>query len=208
MAPKKLPEAEAHLSRVCEGMRRTVRKNDPYPGATRAESDPYESLFRAIVYQQLSGKAAATILDRTVKLWPRQNFPSPRSVVKADVEFLRTAGLSRQKATALKDLAQKRLDGVVPAMGELEHLEDESIIERLVQVRGVGRWTVQMYLMFTLGRPDILPIDDLGVRKGAEMLFGESFTPKKLAAFGERWAPYRSAASWHLWRVVDTKTPE
>lgn len=207
---KRLTGAEAHLAKACAGMARVVASHPPFPGRANEDGrsrDPYTALFRAIIYQQLSGKAAATILARTVALFPRQPFPSPRSILKADEDVLRTAGVSRQKAAALKDLARRRVSGEVPAEGELDHLDDEEIIQRLTAVRGVGRWTVQMYLIFSLGRPDVLPIDDLGVRKGAEALFDCSFTPKQLDVFGARWAPHRSAAAWHLWRIADTKTP-
>jgi DNA-3-methyladenine glycosylase II len=204
MPPSKLPSPEAHLSRVCPGLRRFVRKHEPFPTAPRDDVSPYQSLFRAIVYQQLSGKAAATILGRTIALFPETAFPAPEAILRADVEYLRSAGLSRQKIAAVKDLSEKRLSGLVPDRGEIDHLDDEAIIERLAAVRGVGRWTVQMYLIFTLNRPDVLPIDDLGVRKGAQAVFERDFSPKQLAEFGVRWAPYRSAAAWHLWRVADT----
>jgi DNA-3-methyladenine glycosylase II len=207
MPPTKLPAAEAHLSRVCPGLRPLVRKHDPFPTKPPEHVSPYQSLFRSIVYQQLSGKAAATILSRTIALFPETAFPEPHAIIKADSDVLRGAGLSRQKIAAIKDLAQKRASGVVPDRGEIEHLEDEEIIARFTAVRGIGRWTVQMYLIFTLCRPDVLPIDDLGVRKGANIVFDENFTPKSLALFGQRWAPHRSAAAWHLWRVADTKTP-
>jgi DNA-3-methyladenine glycosylase II len=129
-------------------------------------------------------------------------------LVKAKPEMLRSAGLSRQKIAAIQDVAAKRLDGTIPPARALVRLPDAEIIERLTAARGVGRWTVEMYLIFTLGRPDVLPIDDLGVRKGAEKLYRREFTPKTLGAYGERWGPWRSAAAWHLWRVADTMTPE
>jgi 3-methyladenine DNA glycosylase/8-oxoguanine DNA glycosylase len=203
---KRLAKAEAHLTRVCEGMARVVPGQAPFPKSPQRPSGPYESLFRAIVFQQLSGKAAETIYGRALALFPRAPHPTPLMIMRAPDEKLRTAGLSRQKIAALKDLAAKRQSGLVPDMGEIEHLPDDEIIERLVAVRGVGRWTVEMYLIFTLGRPDVLPVDDLMVRKGAERMFERSFTPKELTAFGERWAPWRSAAAWHLWRFTETKT--
>jgi DNA-3-methyladenine glycosylase II len=200
--------AEAHLAKVCKGMARVVHRHEPYPSKFEKSRDPYRSLVRAVVYQQLSGKAAATILGRVVALYPDKEFPEPEDLLSAKDETLRAAGLSRQKAAALKDIAQKRMDGIIPPARALTRLSDDAIIKRLTAARGVGRWTVEMYLMFTLGRPDVLPVDDLGVRKGAEKLFKREFTPKTLGAFGERWAPWRSAASWHLWRLVDTKTPD
>ncbi len=202
-----LPPAEKALSKACKTMSQLVKDQEPWPGAAEGRArDPYESLFRAIVYQQLSGKAAATILSRTVALFPEHAFPAPAAVLAADPQILRGAGLSRQKQAALKDLADKRLSGVVPADEAIADLPDEEIIARLTAVRGVGRWTVQMYLMFTLGRPDVWPHDDLGVRNGVARVYGETLTPKLLLAFGERFAPHRSAAAWHFWRAADTKT--
>lgn len=206
MARKKLAAPEAHLVKVCEGMARVAPLHDPFPLKPERSPDPYQSLVRAVVFQQLSGKAATTILNRVIALFPRSDFPSPASLLKAPDEKLRGAGLSRQKTAALKDIARLRVSGVIPDAKEIEHLGDEEIVERLTAARGVGRWTVQMHLIFAMGRPDVMPIDDLGVRKGAEKLFGRPFTPKELDAFAERWGPWRSAAAWHLWRVADTKT--
>jgi DNA-3-methyladenine glycosylase II len=201
-----LGPAEKALAKACKTMAKLVKGQEPWPGATRAEGDPYQSLFRAIVYQQLSGKAAGTILARTIALFPDHEFPPPAAFLAMDAETLRGAGLSRQKQAALKDLADKRLLGVVPEGAAIADLPDDEIIARLSAVRGVGTWTVQMYLMFTLGRPDVWPHDDLGVRNGVARVYGETLKPKQLLAFGERFAPYRSAAAWHFWRAADTKT--
>ena len=201
-------EAEKYLIGISKPFARVIPNHDPFPTKFAKARDPYQSLVRAVVYQQLSGKAAATILGRVVALFPDKDFPDPEDLIKAKPEKLRAAGLSRQKTAALKDIAEKRLEGVIPPARALHKLSDEDIIARLTAARGVGRWTVEMYLMFTLGRPDVLPVDDLGVRKGAEKLFRREFTPKTLGAYGERWRPWRSAAAWHLWRLVDTKTPD
>ncbi|MEZ5994734.1 MAG: hypothetical protein R3C25_03190 [Hyphomonadaceae bacterium] len=201
-------EAEKHLSKVCRRFAKVVPGHEPYPTKFEKSKDPYRALVRSVVYQQLSGKAAATIHGRVLALFPDKDHPDPEDVLAANPELLRGAGLSRQKIAALQDVSQKRIDGVIPPARALARLSDEEIIERLTAARGVGRWTVEMYLMFTLGRPDVLPIDDLGVRKGAEKLYRRSFTPKELGKYGERWAPFRSAAAWHLWRVVDTQTPD
>jgi DNA-3-methyladenine glycosylase II len=201
-------DAEIHLSKVCKRFARVIPDHEPFPTKYEKSKDPYRALVRSIVYQQLSGKAAATIHGRVLGLFPDKDHPEPEDLLGASEDMLRSAGLSRQKAAALKDLAQKRIDGTVPHARALTRLPDDEIIERLTAVRGVGRWTVEMYLIFTLGRPDVLPIDDLGVRKGAEKLYKRTFTPKELGAYGERWGPWRSAAAWHLWRVADTQTPE
>jgi DNA-3-methyladenine glycosylase II len=201
-------EAEKHLSTICKRFARVVAKHEPYPTAFERQRDPYRALVRAVVFQQLSGKAAATIHGRVLALFADKDHPDPQDILGASDETLRSAGLSRQKIAALRDISQKRLDGVIPEARALHKLSDEEIIERLTAARGVGRWTVEMYLMFTLGRPDVLPVDDLGVRKGAEKLYRRTFTPKELAAYGERWTPHRSAAAWHLWRIADTLTPD
>lgn len=206
MARRRLAPPEAHLIKTCEGMARIVPSQEPFPAVPPQPVSAYRALFRAIVFQQLSGKAAQTIFNRVVALFPRSDFPSPRSMLAAPEEKLRGAGLSRQKIAALKDLSAKRQSGLVPDSDEILHLSDAEIIERLVAVRGVGRWTVEMYLIFTLHRPDVLPVDDLAVRKGAERLFDRSFSAKELDAFGARWSPWRSAAAWHFWRFMETKT--
>lgn len=199
-------DAEKHLSAVDRKLAKFIAGHDPFPTKFPRHNDPYEALVRAVVFQQLSGKAANTIHGRVIGLFPGKKHPDPEDLLKAKDETLRSAGLSRQKSAALKDIAQKRLDGIIPDAKTLRKLEDEDIIARLTQARGVGRWTVEMYLIFSLGRPDLLPVDDLGVRKGAEKMLKRSFTPKELAAYGERWGPWRSAAAWHCWRALDTVT--
>lgn len=199
--------AEMHLASICKRFARVVPGHDPFPSRFQKGLDPYRALVRAVVFQQLSGKAAATIHGRFLALYPGKAHPQPEDVLDTPVETLRGAGLSRQKIAAIRDIALKRSEGLIPAARTLARLGDEEIIARLTAARGVGRWTVEMYLIFTLGRPDVLPVDDLGVRRGAEQLFRRSFTPKTLAAYGRRWAPYRSAAAWHLWRIADTTLP-
>lgn len=201
-------EAELHLSKVCRKFAKVVPNHEPFPTRFEKTKDPFRALVRSVVYQQLSGKAAATIHGRVLALFPDKDHPNPEDLLDAPETLLRGAGLSRQKIAALKDVSLKRIEGIIPPARALVRLGDEEIIERLTAARGVGRWTVEMYLIFTLGRSDVLPIDDLGVRKGAEKLYRRTFTPKELGAYGERWAPWRSAAAWHLWRVMDTQTPE
>lgn len=198
-----LGDAECHLMRVCPAMRRHVPNHEPFPDKFQRFKDPYKALIRAVVYQQLSGKAAGTIYARVMALYGRRH-PTPEEILDTPVEHLRGAGLSRQKIAAIRDIATKRLDRVIPHQRSIAHLDDEAIIERLTEVRGVGRWTVEMYLIFSLGRPDVLPVDDLGVRKGAEKLLGQPLTPQELGEYGARWAPWRSAAAWHCWRATET----
>jgi DNA-3-methyladenine glycosylase II len=168
---------------------------------------PYESLAQAIAHQQLHAAAARSILARFVSAFGDGAFPTPAIVLATPEEKLRTVGLSFSKIAALKDLATKTLDGIVPDRDTLVKLADAEIIERLTEVRGIGRWTVEMMLMFQLGRPDILPVDDFGVRAGFQYTYGlrKMPAPKVLALYGERWGPHRSAAAWYLWRAVELK---
>jgi len=178
-------------------------------GAFTMRPEPTQSLFAAlvesIVYQQLSGKAAATILGRVVALYRPRRFPRPQDILDTSTENLRAAGLSAAKAAAVRDLAARTLDGTVPSMARVRWMSDEEIVTRLTAVRGIGRWTVEMLLLFRLGRPDVLPLDDLGVRKGFARAFSRRVLrdPLVLSRRAERWRPYRSVASWYLWRALD-----
>ena len=177
----------------------------PFRLRPAAIESPFEALASSIVYQQLTGKVAAIILARVVGLFRPRRFPRPQDIVGISDEKLRSAGLSRTKAAALKDLAARALDGTVPKLAELEKLPDEEIVERLTAVRGIGPWTVEMLLIFRLARPDVLPATDYGVRKGFARIRRQKElpTPKELLRHGERWRPYRSVASWYLWRALD-----
>ena len=165
----------------------------------------FVSLLRSIVYQQLSGKAAATILGRVVRLTAPQRFPTPRDFLQLPPERLREAGLSAAKTAAVRDLAARTLDGTVPPLASIRRMEDEEIIQRLTLVRGIGRWTVEMLLIFRLGRPDVLPVDDLGVRKGFARVFrkGRIPEPATMLRRAEAWRPYRSVATWYLYRALE-----
>jgi DNA-3-methyladenine glycosylase II len=165
---------------------------------------PYESLLNSIGHQQVHGAAAKAILGRMQALWGGR-WPTPEELAEVEDARLREAGLSRSKIAAMKDVAAKTLDGTVPDRRTMARLDDEAVIERLVAVRGVGRWTAEMLLIFTLGRPDVLPVDDFGVRYGYKLLYRKRLMPTaaKLAKHGELWAPYRSTASWYFWRYVD-----
>lgn len=167
-------------------------------------AQPFPALLHAIVYQQLSGKAAATILGRVLALFPRKT-PTPAGLLALSDEQLRGAGMSRGKVLAARDLAAKVLDNTVPKLAALKRMEDAEIMERLTAVRGIGPWSAEMFLMFRLGRPDVLPVGDLAIRKGYQIGWNKRKPPdsKTLAQYGRRWAPYRTAASWYLWAIVD-----
>jgi DNA-3-methyladenine glycosylase II len=166
----------------------------------------FESLCESIIYQQLSGRAAATIFGRFRILDGKRPFPRPQFIIDADESILRGAGLSRAKGLAIKDLSEKMLAEMVPSRKELMLMTEEEILERLILIRGIGKWTVQMLLIFQLGKLDVLPSTDLGVRKAFGKLYLKEDLPdwKTLEAYGERWRPYRSIASWYLWRSLDT----
>ncbi len=185
-------------------MSRLIKLVGPFKMETEFALSPFEALLRAIVYQQLSGKAAGAIHTRVQALFG--DTIEPDALLRTDAQTLRTAGLSRAKVIAVHDLAAKRIDGTVPELKALESMSDEQIIERLTTVRGIGRWTVEMMLIFRLGRPDVLPLNDLGIRKGYHLAFDTDAlpTPSALQKAGECWAPYRSVASWYLWRATDS----
>jgi DNA-3-methyladenine glycosylase II len=166
---------------------------------------PFDALAESIAYQQLTGKAAATIFGRVRALYPKRKWLDPKQLLATPDERLRAAGLSRAKTAALKDLAAKTIDGTVPSGRALLRMTDDEIITRLTTVRGIGRWTVEMLLLFDLGRPDVWPVDDYGVRKGFAKTFRrrELPTPKQLMKLGEKWRPYRSVAAWYFWRALD-----
>lgn len=171
---------------------------------------PFDALAESIAYQQLSGKAAATIFGRVRALYPRRKWLDPALVLKTPDETLRACGLSRSKVAALKDLAAKALDGTVPSGRALARMTDEEIIQRLTAVRGIGRWTVEMLLLFELGRLDVWPVSDYGVQKGFAKTFGRRKlpTPKQFQKIGEKWRPYRSVAAWYFWRALDAPAKE
>ena len=197
--------AIAHLSNSDAILGGVIRAVGPSPIALQADCAPFQSLAQAIAHQQLNGIAANTILTRFINTCGKGAFPTPEAVLAAKQASLRAAGFSFAKIASLRDLAAKTLSGVVPDHPTLHVLPDADIIERLTQVRGIGRWTVEMLLMFRLGRPDILPVDDFGVRNGFRLAYGLRAmpAPKALAVFGERWGPYRSTAAWYLWRAVE-----
>ena len=185
-------------------MRELIRLHEPWGGVRRARP-PFEMLVRAVAHQQLNGRAAETILARMIALFPGRRFPRPEDLLAVSPRALRRAGFSRAKVAALRDIAAKTLAGVVPSPRAITRLDDAVIVERLTQVRGVGRWTVEMLLMFRFGRPDVLPVDDFGVRAGFRAAYRRRAmpTPRQLMAYGERWRPHRTTAAWYLWRAAE-----
>jgi len=220
--------AIAHLSKVDRRLRRLIEKirakSVEFQLNLEREQTPYESLLRAIVYQSISSKAARVIFERVKALGiprraagaaPQTNSiaaapqsvrcPTPQELLLFRKPALRKAGLSFAKIAAVRDLAQKTIEGVVPTLEEAHKMSDQELVDRLISVRGVGAWTVEMFLIFRLGRPDVLPIHDYGVQKGFAITYGKKAIPKprELAKFGERWRPYRTVASWYMWRAID-----
>jgi 3-methyladenine DNA glycosylase/8-oxoguanine DNA glycosylase len=198
-------EACSHLCQADAKLGRLIGRVGDFTLRPQPTQSLFAALVRSIVYQQLSGRAASTILGRVVALFSPKRFPTPRDLLDIDPQLLRSAGLSTAKTAALRDLAARTLDGTVPSLAQVRRLEDEEIVERLITVRGIGRWTVEMLLMFRLGRPDVLPLGDLGVRKGFALTFGSRKLPEPevIARRAERWRPYRSVASWYLWRALE-----
>jgi DNA-3-methyladenine glycosylase II len=197
-------EGIRHLSTDARFAALIGRVGPPRLGVQRQRS-PYEALVRAIAHQQLHGRAAEAILARFGALFPDRAFPDPDQILAAPDDALRSCGLSGGKIAAVRDICAKTLDGTVPNRRASARLTDEALIERLTVIRGVGRWTVEMLLIFTLGRPDVLPVDDFGVREGYRLLFGLETQPKprSLAEIGLAWAPHRSLATWYLYRAAE-----
>ena len=198
-------DAHLHLSRIDQRLASLIARSRRYEIEPNPKVRTFDSLAESIAYQQLNGKAAATIWRRVRAIFPKRKFLEPQAVLKTPDETLRAAGLSRSKVAALKDLAAKTIDGTVPTARAMARMTDDEIVERLVQVRGIGRWTVEMLLLFDLGRPDVWPVHDYGVRKGFAKIFGKRKlpTPKQMVKLGARFAPYRSALAWYCWRALD-----
>jgi DNA-3-methyladenine glycosylase II len=213
---RKLPfdaaEAVAHLRSSDAKLAALIDRAGPFTLRLDSMQSPFESLLESILYQQLNGKAAATIHRRVIEYF--HGDPAPQLLLDTPDEILRAAGVSGNKARALKDLAARTLDGTVPTHAAIKKMTDAQIVERLTEVRGIGPWTVEMLLIFRMGRPDVLPSTDYGVRKGFALTFQKLPKTRPLAAEdlpkpevllkrGKRWAPFRSVASWYLWRACD-----
>lgn len=230
MSPRQpdFTEAVEHLRNADPKMAAMIERVGPCTMQIRHHHSIFYTLMRAITYQQLAGAAAAKILARVEQCCLAQNgptlrelqakngtptstngkLPSPEQVLAAPDEALRAAGLSRNKMAAIRDLAAKTLDGTVPELGAIRSMDDEEIIERITQVHGIGRWTVEMLLIFRLGRMDVLPVDDYGVRKGAQVTYRMRKLPdkKRLTKVAEKWRPWRSVGSWYMWRAAEIRT--
>jgi DNA-3-methyladenine glycosylase II len=195
----------AHISKDDVRLAQLIEKTREFHLNIDEAESPYDALLEAIVYQSISGKAARTIFSRVRAFGSKGLCPTPQQLLDVKPEALREAGLSFAKIAAVRDLAQKTIEGTVPSLEEARRMSDEELVTRLVSVRGIGAWTVEMFLIFCLGRPDVLPIHDYGVQKGFALTYGKRKIPKpkELAKFGERWRPYRTVASWYMWRAVD-----
>lgn len=204
-------EAFAHLARRDRRLGAWMRNLGPLPADPRWRTpfDPVDALARAILFQQLSGKAAATIVGRVEAAIGSDRLHAD-TLARIDDPGLRACGVSGNKALALRDLARREAAGGIPDLRRMAAMDDDAIVAALVPVRGIGRWTVQMMLMFRLGRPDVLPVDDLGIRKGAQAIDrAEAMpSPRELAARGADWGPFRTYASLYLWRIADAAAPQ
>jgi DNA-3-methyladenine glycosylase II len=198
-------EAILHLTKADRVLGRLIKKVGPCGWKPDRRRSPFESLVQAVTHQQLNGIAAKTILGRVKALYPGRAFPTPEDLLGTPDEKLRAAGLSRAKVASIKDIAAKTLEGIVPTSRAIARMDNDTIITQLTGIRGVGPWTVEMLLMFKLGRTDVLPATDFGVRKGFALTYElkELPAPKDLLEHGERWRPYRSFAAWYLWRALD-----
>jgi len=199
--------ASRHLSTADPILGALIAKVGPCdlkPDRTRS---PFQALVQAVAHQQLNGKAANTILTRFTALFPTRRFPSPEQVDAIDAHKITGVGFSRAKASYVKGIARAALDGLVPGRREIERMLDDEIVERLTQIKGIGRWSVEMFLIFSLGRPDVLPIHDYGIHQGFAIAFRKRKLPEpeQILERGERWRPYRTTASWYLWRAVDLR---
>ena len=199
------PEAHKHLSDRDPVMRRLIQVHGRCGLVPETRRSPFQSLVQAVAHQQLHASAAGNILARFKKLFPGRKFPRPEDLASVTDEQLRACGFSFAKIRAIRDIAEKTLSGVVPGSRQIVKMPDEEIIARLTEVRGVGRWTAEMLLIFQLGRPDVLPVDDFGVRNGFRVAYQKRKMPKprELLKFGERWRPHATTAAWYLWRAAD-----
>ena len=199
------PAAHRHLSKRDPVMRRLIREHGKCDLVPEKRRSPFQSLVQAVAHQQLNGTAANTILTRFKKMFPGRKFPHPEDLAKVTDAQIRACGFSFAKIKSIRDIAAKALDGTIPSSRRIVKLPDDEIVARLTEVRGVGRWTVEMLLIFQLGRPDVLPVGDFGVRSGFRVAYKKRAMPKPkdLLKFGERWRPHATTAAWFLWCAAD-----
>jgi DNA-3-methyladenine glycosylase II len=199
------PAAHKHLKKRDPILRRLIREHGKCALVPEKSRSPFQSLVQAVAHQQLNGTAANTILQRFIKLFPGRKFPRPEDLANVTDEQIRACGFSFAKIKSIRDIAEKTSSGVVPTSRQIAKLSDDEIVARLTEVRGVGRWTVEMLLIFQLGRHDVLPADDFGVRTGFRVAYKKRDLPKpkELLAFGEKWKPHRTTAAWYLWCAAD-----
>ena len=202
--PFDLRAAERHLADVDRDMSTLIDSFGPSSWDIRSEEGPFEALFRAIVFQQLSTASATAIFKRVQALFPEKK-PDPQIVLTLEEDVLRATGVSRPKIAYMRDLATKTSEGKIPTRSEMLSMSDQEIMDLLCTVKGIGRWTVEMLLMFNLGRPDVLPSTDLVIRRGVKGIYGLEELPStsELEALAEKWRPYRSLACWYIWRYED-----
>jgi len=205
LTPETIELAVRHLRIADSVLDQLIERVGPCRFASSSRTSPFQALLHAVAHQQLHGAAAQAILRRFLALYPGCEFPSAEAVAVTPDRKLRAAGFSRGKIRCIRDLTAKTLAGVVPARPVIQRLDDEAVVQRLTAVHGVGRWTVEMLLMSNLGRPDVLPVDDYGIRAGFRIAYGMKSMPKPVTVRrrGERWRPYRTIASWYLWRATE-----
>ncbi|WP_296554687.1 DNA-3-methyladenine glycosylase 2 family protein [Pigmentiphaga sp.] len=203
LSPRAYLRAAQFLSGLGEDWARHIAAIGPCRHEAKPAREPYEALARAVAYQQLHAKAGDAILGRLLALYPGTSFPAPGQLLTTDPEAQRACGFSAAKLAAIRGIAQATVDGIVPGREEARSLSDEALIERLGSLRGVGRWTVEMFLIYSLERSDVLPVDDFGVREGYRRLKGleKASTPRQMRGIGEAWSPFRTVAAWYLWRL-------
>jgi DNA-3-methyladenine glycosylase II len=197
-------EAIQHLKSADPVLARLIDKIGPVQLQPR-RVPPFQSLIHAIAHQQLNGKAAGTILKRFQALFANGQFPAPAQILKMDLEKIRSAGLSKAKAASVRDVAERAARGFIPTMAQCDKMSDAEIVARLTEIKGVGRWTAEMFLIFNLGRPDVLPVHDFGVRKGFQVAYNKRQLPEpeQLEKFGRKWSPHRTTAALYMYRAAD-----
>jgi DNA-3-methyladenine glycosylase II len=196
-------DASAYLASIDADWAQLVKQLGPCGHEPKPAREPFEALVRAVAYQQLHVKAGDAILARLLALHPQQPFPSPPQLLDTGFEAMRACGFSARKIETIRGIAAATLSGVVPDLAAAQRLSDDELIARLSALKGIGRWTVEMFLIYSLARPDILPVDDFGVREGYRLLksLDVAPAPRAMALIGQAWSPYRTAAAWYLWRL-------